>query len=130
MWVIAMFDLPTDTPKARKAYARFRKDLLEDGFTMMQYSVYTRHCASIENAEIHIKRMGDVVPAEGEVRFLAITDRQFDQGFRRKKTPANPAFARPAGAFLRCWEGEKRCRFNPLRQGSCSKTRGGRNPQP
>lgn len=47
MWVIAMFDLPTDTPKARKAYARFRKDLLSDGFTMMQYSVYIRHCASI-----------------------------------------------------------------------------------
>ena len=37
MWVIAMFDLPTDTPRARKAYARFRKDLLNDGFTMMQY---------------------------------------------------------------------------------------------
>lgn len=48
MWVIVMFDLPTDTPKARKAYARFRTDLLKDGFTMMQYSVYIRHCASIE----------------------------------------------------------------------------------
>ncbi len=40
MWVITMFDLPVVTPKARKAYARFRKTLLEDGFTMMQYSVY------------------------------------------------------------------------------------------
>ncbi len=39
MWVIAMFDLPTDTPKERKAYTRFRKNLLKDGFTMMQYSV-------------------------------------------------------------------------------------------
>lgn len=77
MWVIAMFDLPTDTPKARKAYARFRKTLLEDGFTMMQYSVYSRHCASIENAEMHVRRMGDQLPSEGEVRFLTITDRQF-----------------------------------------------------
>lgn len=77
MWVIAMFDLPTDTPKARKAYARFRKRLLNDGFTMMQYSVYIRHCASIENAKIHAARMGSAVPSAGEVRFLTITDKQF-----------------------------------------------------
>jgi len=96
MWVIAMFDLPTDTPKARKAYARFRKDLLEDGFTMMQYSVYARHCASIENAEVHVKRMGAVVPAQGEVRFLTITDNQFGRikvyvGKKRQPTPKSPS---------------------------------------
>ena len=96
MWVIAMFDLPTDTPKARKAYARFRKNLLEDGFTMMQYSVYSRHCASIENAEVHEKRMGVVVPAAGEVRFLTITDKQFSRikvyaGRKRQKTPPPPS---------------------------------------
>jgi CRISPR-associated protein Cas2 len=96
MWVIAMFDLPTDTPKMRKAYTRFRKNLLDDGFTMMQYSVYTRHCASIENAEVHLKRMGDRVPAEGEVRFLTITDRQFGRtriyvGKKRKKTLPSPS---------------------------------------
>jgi CRISPR-associated endonuclease Cas2 len=50
MWVIAMFDLPTDTKKARRAYARFRKDLLEDGFTMTQYSVYSRHCSKTTSA--------------------------------------------------------------------------------
>lgn len=96
MWVIAMFDLPTDTPKARKAYARFRKDLLEDGFTMMQYSVYSRHCASIENAEVHLKRMGAAVPAQGEVRFLTITDNQFGRikvyvGKKRQPTPQSPS---------------------------------------
>jgi len=79
MWVIAMFDLPTDTPKARKAYTRFRKELLEDGFSMMQYSVYSRHCASIDNAEIHVARMGRKVPGEGEVRFMTITDRQWER---------------------------------------------------
>ena len=40
MWIIVLFDLPTDTIQARKHYTRFRKFLLEDGFTMMQYSVY------------------------------------------------------------------------------------------
>lgn len=72
-----MFDLPTDTAKARKAYTRFRKALLRDGFTMMQYSVYMRHCASIENARIHVARIGRCVPSAGEVRFLTITDKQF-----------------------------------------------------
>ena len=96
MWVIAMFDLPVDTPKARKAYARFRKDLIEDGFTMMQYSIYIRHCASIENAKVHAVRMGKRVPAAGEVRFLTITDRQFGRiavyaGKIRQPTPPPPA---------------------------------------
>lgn len=77
MWVIAMFDLPTETPAHRKAYTRFRKHLLEEGFTMMQYSVYQRHCASKENADVHVQRMGRCLPPEGEVRFMAITDRQF-----------------------------------------------------
>lgn len=77
MWVIAMFDLPTGTPQARKRYTRFRKELLKDGFKMMQYSVYIRHCASIETAQIHATRMGHRVPEAGEVRLLTITDRQF-----------------------------------------------------
>jgi CRISPR-associated protein Cas2 len=76
MWVIAMFDLPTETPAARRAYSQFRKHLLEDGFTMMQFSVYARHCANIENSDMHVKRMGELAPPEGEVRFLAITDRR------------------------------------------------------
>ncbi|HEY1944529.1 MAG TPA: CRISPR-associated endonuclease Cas2 [Roseiarcus sp.] len=96
MWVIAMFDLPVDTPAARKAYARFRKDLLGDGFTMMQFSVYSRHCASIENADVHVARMGTKLPSAGEVRFLTITDRQFSRikvfwGKKRAKTPPAPA---------------------------------------
>jgi CRISPR-associated protein Cas2 len=96
MWVIAMFDLPVDTPKARKAYTRFRKDLIEDGFTMMQYSVYSRHCASIENAEVHVSRMGKRLPGAGEVRFFVITDRQFSRirvfvGKKRQGMPPSPS---------------------------------------
>ncbi len=53
MSVLAMFDLPTDTKKARREYTLFRKALLRDGFTQMQYSVYARHCPSKENAEVH-----------------------------------------------------------------------------
>ncbi len=96
MWVIAMFDLPVDTKAARRAYARFRKDLLEDGFTMMQFSVYIRHCASIDNAELHTARMGARVPEKGEVRFLTMTDSQFSRirvfvGKKRENTTPAPA---------------------------------------
>lgn len=79
MWVVAMFDLPTDTPQARRQYAQFRKALLNDGFAMMQYSVYIRHCASRENAAVHIQRVEKEVPPDGEVRVLTVTDKQFER---------------------------------------------------
>ena len=77
MWTIVMFDLPTDTPKARKQYALFRKFLLNDGYDMKQYSVYSRHHSSEENAQVHTKRAKDRLPPDGEVRIVKITDKQF-----------------------------------------------------
>ena len=50
MWVLVFFDLPTDTKKERKVAADFRKALLQDGFVMFQFSIYIRHCPSVENA--------------------------------------------------------------------------------
>lgn len=46
MWILVFFDLPTETQKDKKAYALFRKNLQKDGFTMFQFSIYIRHCAS------------------------------------------------------------------------------------
>lgn len=96
MWVLVMFDLPVDTKEARRRYTRFRKKLLKDGFGMMQYSVYFRHCASKENAELHTTRVEKAVPPDGEVRVLTITDKQFERmrvfwGKRRKPTELPPA---------------------------------------
>ena len=79
MWVVTMFDLPTDTKQARRQYTEFRKLLLMDGFSMMQYSVYIRHCASQENADVHVQRIERSVPPDGEVRILTITDKQFER---------------------------------------------------
>ncbi len=95
MWVIAMFDLPTDTKKARRAYTKFREGLLKDGFTKMQFSVYIRHCASEENANVHCERIRKILPEDGEVRILKITDKQFGRmivylGKRRKPAPSSP----------------------------------------
>ena len=79
MWLYALFDLPTETKRQRKAAAQFRKGLLKDGFTMLQFSVYVRHCASRENADVHVKRVRMITPEEGRVAILMVTDRQFDQ---------------------------------------------------
>jgi CRISPR-associated protein Cas2 len=79
MWVVVLFDLPVDTAAARRAYAIFRKHLLQDGFTMLQYSVYARHSTSEENAQVHINRVQGSVPDDGEVRILTITDKQFER---------------------------------------------------
>lgn len=95
VWIVAMFDLPTDTKQARKDYALFRKSLLQNGFTMLQYSVYIRHCASEENADVHYRRVQGFLPPDGEVRLLTVTDKQFERmqtfwGKLRKPAPARP----------------------------------------
>jgi CRISPR-associated protein Cas2 len=77
MWVLVFFDLPTNTKKDRKAASRFRKQLLTDGFTMFQFSIYMRFCASRENAQVHSKRVKINLPRLGHVGVLTITDKQF-----------------------------------------------------
>ncbi|MFN4082762.1 MAG: CRISPR-associated endonuclease Cas2 [Bacteroidia bacterium] len=77
MWVLVFFDLPTDTAENRKIYARFRKDLLQDGFMMFQFSIYMRHCPSRENADVHIKRVKSNLPEKGHIGIMCITDKQF-----------------------------------------------------
>lgn len=77
MWVLVFFDLPTETKTERKVYSDFRKKLLDDGFTMFQFSIYLRHCPSQENADVHIRRVKNMLPAKGQIGILAITDKQF-----------------------------------------------------
>lgn len=77
MWVVVLFDLPTLTKKDRKLAADFRKRIMGDGFTMFQLSVYVRHCASMDNARVHIKRVESMLPESGHVVIMCITDKQF-----------------------------------------------------
>lgn len=77
MWLMVLFDLPTKTKRDIRAYSVFRKNLMKDGFTMFQFSIYIRHCASMENAEMHIKRVKSFLPEFGKVGIICITDKQF-----------------------------------------------------
>ena len=79
MWLIVLFDLPTDTKEARKEYTQFRKFLLNDGYTMMQYSVYMRHSSSDENAIVHAKRVKACLPDDGEVRIIKSLTNNFQK---------------------------------------------------
>lgn len=79
MWIVVLYDLPTETKKERKAAADFRKRIMGDGFTMFQFSAYVRHCPSRENADVHIKRVKTMLPERGQVGILCITDKQFGE---------------------------------------------------
>lgn len=77
LWVIVFFDLPTLTKKDRKAASGFRKDLLRDGFSMFQLSIYVRHCNSRENSAVHLYRVKSILPKKGHIVMMVITDKQF-----------------------------------------------------
>lgn len=77
MWLYVMFDLPVRGKGQQKKAARFRADLLKDGFEMYQFSVYICACRSDEVAETHIRRVRLAVPDGGKVAILKVTDKQF-----------------------------------------------------
>lgn len=95
LWILVFFDLPTETKKDRAAHAKFRKEIMRDGFTMFQFSIYLRHCSSRENAEVHLKRVKRLLPEKGSVGILTITDKQFGdielfRGKEKDKRPDTP----------------------------------------
>jgi len=79
MWTLVMYDLPTETRKDRKIASKFRKKLMEDGFSMFQFSMYVRHSASSENANVHTNRVKKMLPEYGKIGILQITDKQFGE---------------------------------------------------
>ena len=90
VWLIVLFDLPVGAKPQRAAAARFRHDLLDEGFEMSQYSVYLRHCTGKEQADALARRVELAMPGEGKVHMIQITDRQYEniRTFRgRKREP-------------------------------------------
>ena len=95
MWVMVLFDLPTDSQDARRDYRVFREMLLESGFIMLQFSVYTRHCSTEEKADALSGRVLGGLPEDGQVRVFTMTDKQFERmkvyvGKIKRKNEAAP----------------------------------------
>lgn len=78
MRVLVLFDLPSVTKREKKSYVRFRKDIMDDGFTMMQFSIYMRFCRNLQDANKHIARVLSMAPSDGNIRILCITEKQYE----------------------------------------------------
>ena len=76
-WVLVFFDLPVGTPEERKAANNFRKDLIHDGYMMVQFSVYARPCGTADRVDTQVRRLKLKIPSKGEVRGLMISDAQW-----------------------------------------------------
>ena len=79
MRILVFFDLPVVQPEERKIYQKFRKFLLDDGYMMLQFSVYCRIVNGEDGIDKHFKRLSQNLPAKGSIRFLQITDKQYAQ---------------------------------------------------
>jgi CRISPR-associated protein Cas2 len=77
MWLFVFFDLPVGSKDQRRRANRFRNFLKDDGYMMLQFSVYARVCRGQDAVEKHAKRARSSLPKEGSIRALQITDRQF-----------------------------------------------------
>lgn len=77
VWLFVFFDLPVGTKAERRAATRFRNFLKDDGFLMLQFSVYARVCRGEDGSMKHVARVTRNLPGKGSVRALQVTDRQY-----------------------------------------------------
>ena len=77
MRLMVFFDLPTATSENRRNYRRFRKDLISNGFFMLQESVYCRMVINEAMAKSVVARIESFKPPQGMVCAMLITEKQF-----------------------------------------------------
>lgn len=77
MRMILMFDMPTDTSDDKKAYRQFRKFLLNEGFIMHQYSVYSKLLLNNSASNAMLARLKENNPKKGSISLLTVTEKQF-----------------------------------------------------
>lgn len=77
LWLFVFFDLPVGTKAERRLATRFRNFLKDDGYMMLQYSVYARVARGEDAASKHVQRVTKNLPTKGSVRALQVTDKQY-----------------------------------------------------
>lgn len=87
-WLVVAFDLPVLTAKQRKEANGFRKFLIDDGFQMIQFSLYVRPCVSFARQQTHLDRVKQGIPPEGKVRAFYVTRAQWERAFVIYGSPA------------------------------------------
>ena len=77
MRLLVFFDLPVKTKEERGQATKFRRFLLDDGYYMIQFSLYARLCPNIENAKMHEDRLKYHLPLKGSIRSMIVTEKQY-----------------------------------------------------
>ena len=77
MRILVFFDLPVKTKQERRDAAHLRKFLLNNGYHMIQYSVYARICNGADSVALHENRLRAEIPPHGSIRMLVITEKQY-----------------------------------------------------
>ncbi|MEI9887734.1 MAG: CRISPR-associated endonuclease Cas2 [Rhizomicrobium sp.] len=77
LWLFVFFDLPVGSKGERRVATRFRNFLKDDGYMMLQLSVYGRVCRGEEAVDKHLQRVTKNLPRKGSVRCLQVTDKQY-----------------------------------------------------
>lgn len=79
MRLILFFDLPIETSSNQKQYRDFVKNIKAMGFYMMQKSVYLKLTSNSKTAERIISNIKSIVPKDGDIAVLTITEKQFSE---------------------------------------------------
>ncbi len=77
MRTIVFFDLPNVYAKDKRNYLLFRKFLVNEGFIMMQESVYSKIVMNSEQSNLLAKRIRKNAPSKGLIQLLTITEQQY-----------------------------------------------------
>ena len=75
--LVLFFDLPQETKTDQRHYRQFVKYLKTEGFIRIQYSVYAKLCINNDSTKTIQKRLKNNVPDNGDIRYLIITERQY-----------------------------------------------------
>ncbi len=79
MRLIVFFDLPMKSKKEIRIYAHFRKWMIENGYIMMQYSVYSKIFNNRDSCVKHIDILKRYVPKQGQIRIMMVTEKQYSK---------------------------------------------------
>jgi CRISPR-associated protein Cas2 len=102
-WLVVCFDLPVVTKEQRKRATDFRHFLLDDGFQMIQWSVYARACVTFARQETHLARVRSNLPPEGSVRAIFVTRAQWERSFVIHGSPASEQYPEELPEQIQLW---------------------------
>lgn len=77
MRILVFFDLPTLTKADKRAYTLFRRFLLQDGYDMLQWSVYSRIVNGEDDVKKHQQKLVKNLPKKGSVRCMKVSEKQY-----------------------------------------------------